>query len=240
MCDVAGMVSVPREAMRHMSVGGLGSAITWSRQGRGRYYGQVGEFRDEEEGRGRKNYGADGILHVLLPNDCPLQKGRGARRLVILMPGGVEYLTRIKTFTVSFLLQISSLIWTLSHTRESPLSVKTLGLACASCDSAVTVSHSLLRNPCSSVSLQGMHNAGMPHPACFAQRPEPYCCLLTSPVCLAALGLPSHGTYLFLSLLQVAKELLKEICEQMGVGEQEEIQEFVLFAIRSDSDNLGK
>lgn len=56
----------------------------------------------------------------------------------------------------------------------------------------------------------------------------------------AALGLPGHGTYLFLSLLQVAKELLQEICEQMGVGEQEEIQEFVLFAIRSDSDDLGK
>ncbi|KFO84812.1 Unconventional myosin-XV, partial [Buceros rhinoceros silvestris] len=31
----------------------------------------------------------------------------------------------------------------------------------------------------------------------------------------------------------VAKELLQEICEQMGAGEQEEIQEFVLFAIRN-------
>uniref|UniRef100_A0A8C0E9P7 MyTH4 domain-containing protein n=1 Tax=Bubo bubo TaxID=30461 RepID=A0A8C0E9P7_BUBBB len=46
-----------------------------------------------------KQLWADGI-HVLLPKDCPLQKGHGARRLVILMPGGVEYLTRIKTFTV--------------------------------------------------------------------------------------------------------------------------------------------
>lgn len=56
----------------------------------------------------------------------------------------------------------------------------------------------------------------------------------------AALGLPGHSTYLLLSLLQVAKELLQEICEQMGAGEQEEIQEFVLFAIRSDGNNLGK
>uniref|UniRef100_A0A8C6YWL7 MyTH4 domain-containing protein n=1 Tax=Nothoprocta perdicaria TaxID=30464 RepID=A0A8C6YWL7_NOTPE len=40
------------------------------------------------------------VLCVLLSKSCPLQKGRGARRLVIFMPGGVEYLTRIKTFTV--------------------------------------------------------------------------------------------------------------------------------------------
>uniref|UniRef100_A0A8C6JJF0 Uncharacterized protein n=1 Tax=Melopsittacus undulatus TaxID=13146 RepID=A0A8C6JJF0_MELUD len=46
----------------------------------------------------------------------------------------------------------------------------------------------------------------------------------------AAFGLPSHRTFLLLSLFQVAKELLQEICEQMGAGEQEEIQEFVLFA----------
>ncbi|XP_071620656.1 myosin XVB isoform X1 [Heliangelus exortis] len=38
----------------------------------------------------------------------------------------------------------------------------------------------------------------------------------------------------------VAKELLQEICEQMGASEQEEIQEFVLHAIRSDSNNSGK
>lgn len=56
----------------------------------------------------------------------------------------------------------------------------------------------------------------------------------------AALDLPGHSIYLLLSLLQVAKELLQEICEQMGAGEQEEIQEFVLLAIRSESDNLGK
>lgn len=56
----------------------------------------------------------------------------------------------------------------------------------------------------------------------------------------AALGLCGQGTYLLLSSLQVAKELLQEICEQMGAGEQEEIQEFVLFAIRSDSNNIGK
>lgn len=46
--------------------------------------------------------GADGTLHGLLPERCPLQKGHGARRLVVLMPGGMEYLTRIRTFTVSF------------------------------------------------------------------------------------------------------------------------------------------
>ncbi|KAM9371432.1 myosin XVB [Phaethornis superciliosus] len=38
----------------------------------------------------------------------------------------------------------------------------------------------------------------------------------------------------------VAKELLQEICEQMGASEQEEIQEFVLHSIRSDSNNSGK
>uniref|UniRef100_A0A8C5X721 Uncharacterized protein n=1 Tax=Malurus cyaneus samueli TaxID=2593467 RepID=A0A8C5X721_9PASS len=36
-----------------------------------------------------------------LPEPCPLQKGHGARRLVVLMPGGVEYVTRIRTFTVA-------------------------------------------------------------------------------------------------------------------------------------------
>lgn len=56
----------------------------------------------------------------------------------------------------------------------------------------------------------------------------------------AALGLSGHDTYLLLSLLQVGKELLQEICEQMGAGEQEEREEFVLFAIRNDSNNLGK
>lgn len=56
----------------------------------------------------------------------------------------------------------------------------------------------------------------------------------------AALGLPGHSIYLLLSLLQVAKELLQEICEQMGAGEQEEIQEFVLLAIRSEGNNPGK
>uniref|UniRef100_A0A8D0FGN2 MyTH4 domain-containing protein n=1 Tax=Strix occidentalis caurina TaxID=311401 RepID=A0A8D0FGN2_STROC len=49
----------------------------------------------------------------------------------------------------------------------------------------------------------------------------------------AALALPGLGIYLLLPLLQVAKELLQEICEQMGAGEQEEIQEFALFAIRN-------
>ncbi|XP_015735205.1 myosin XVB isoform X3 [Coturnix japonica] len=38
----------------------------------------------------------------------------------------------------------------------------------------------------------------------------------------------------------VAKELLQEICEQMGAGEQEEMQEFALFAIRSTSDKDDK
>ncbi|KFW09177.1 Unconventional myosin-XV, partial [Eurypyga helias] len=38
----------------------------------------------------------------------------------------------------------------------------------------------------------------------------------------------------------VAKELLQEICEQMGASEQEEIEEFVLFAIRIHSDNGNK
>ncbi|KAM7089285.1 myosin XVB [Ciconia maguari] len=86
----------------------------------------------------RKNVMYGGRRHLPFPVEIEaLLKGRGARRLVILMPGGVEYLTRIKTFTV-------------------------------------------------------------------------------------------------------AKEVLQEICEQMGAGEQEEMQEFVLFAIRSDSDNLDK
>nr|XP_009503895.1 PREDICTED: unconventional myosin-XV [Phalacrocorax carbo] len=35
--------------------------------------------------------------------------------------------------------------------------------------------------------------------------------------------------------LLVAKELLQEICEQMGVGDQEETQEFVFFAIRNNT-----
>ncbi|XP_074900633.1 myosin XVB isoform X1 [Buteo buteo] len=86
----------------------------------------------------RKNFMYGGRRRLPFPVEIEaLLKGHGARRLVILMPGGVEYLTRIKTFTV-------------------------------------------------------------------------------------------------------AKELLQEICEQMGAGEQEEIQEFVLFAIRSDSNNLDK
>ncbi|XP_054027080.1 myosin XVB [Dryobates pubescens] len=38
----------------------------------------------------------------------------------------------------------------------------------------------------------------------------------------------------------VAKELLQEICEKMGAGEQEEIQEFVLIASRSNGNNLGR
>ncbi|KFO13355.1 Unconventional myosin-XV, partial [Balearica regulorum gibbericeps] len=79
----------------------------------------------------RKNVMYGGRRHLPFPVEIEaLLKGRSARQLVILMPGGVEYLTRIKTFTV-------------------------------------------------------------------------------------------------------AKELLQEICEQMGAGEQEEIQEFVLFAIRN-------
>ncbi|CAM9695389.1 unnamed protein product [Bubo scandiacus] len=86
----------------------------------------------------RKNFMYGGRRHLPFPVEIEaLLKGHGARRLVILMPGGVEYLTRIKTFTV-------------------------------------------------------------------------------------------------------AKELLQEICEQMGAGEQEEIQEFALFAIRSDSNNPDK
>ncbi|KAK2528471.1 hypothetical protein Q9233_007442 [Columba guinea] len=86
----------------------------------------------------RKNFMYGGRRHLPFPVEIEaLLKGRGARRLVILMPGDVEYLSRIKTFTV-------------------------------------------------------------------------------------------------------AKELLQEICEQMGAGEQEEIQEFVLLAIRSESNNLDK
>ncbi|KAM6050180.1 myosin XVB [Theristicus caerulescens] len=86
----------------------------------------------------QKNFMYGGRRHLPFPVELEaLLKGHGARRLVILMPGGVEYLTRIKTFTV-------------------------------------------------------------------------------------------------------AKEVLQEICEQMGAGEAEEMQEFVLFAIRSDSDNLGQ
>ncbi|XP_066056858.1 myosin XVB [Chamaea fasciata] len=86
----------------------------------------------------RKNFLYGGRRHLPFPVEMEaLLKGHGARRLVVLMPGGIEYLTRIRTFTV-------------------------------------------------------------------------------------------------------AKELLQEICEQMGVGEQQEIQDFVLFAVRSDDKNLGK
>ncbi|XP_050175127.1 LOW QUALITY PROTEIN: myosin XVB [Myiozetetes cayanensis] len=86
----------------------------------------------------RKTFMYGGRRNLPFPVEMEaLLKGHGARRLVILMPGGMEYVTRIKTFTV-------------------------------------------------------------------------------------------------------AKELLQEICEQMGVGEQEEIQDFFLFAIRTDNKNLGK
>ncbi|KAM6245291.1 myosin XVB [Porphyrio hochstetteri] len=86
----------------------------------------------------RKNVMYGGRRHLPFPVEMEaLLKGHGARRLVILMPGGVQYVTRIKTFAV-------------------------------------------------------------------------------------------------------AKEVLQEICEQMGAGDQEEIEEFVLFAIRSDSKNLDK
>ncbi|XP_058673510.1 myosin XVB [Ammospiza caudacuta] len=86
----------------------------------------------------RKNFLYGGRRHLPFPVEMEaLLKGHGARRMVVLMPGGLEYLTRIRTFTV-------------------------------------------------------------------------------------------------------AKELLQEICEQMGIGEQQETQDFVLFAIRSDDKNLGK
>ncbi|XP_029815936.1 myosin XVB [Manacus vitellinus] len=86
----------------------------------------------------RKNFMYGGRRNLPFPVEMEaLLKGHGARRLVILMPGGMEYLTRIRTFTV-------------------------------------------------------------------------------------------------------AKELLQEICEQMGVVEQEEIQDFFLFAIRTDKKNLVK
>lgn len=56
----------------------------------------------------------------------------------------------------------------------------------------------------------------------------------------AELGLPGHGTYLLFSSLQVVKEIMQEICEQLGAGEPEEMQEFALFAIRSANNNNGK
>ncbi|KFP90289.1 Unconventional myosin-XV, partial [Apaloderma vittatum] len=53
--------------------------------------------------------------------------------------------------------------------------------------------------------------------------------------------MPGEVEYLTrIKAFTVAKELLQEICEQMGAHEQEEMQEFVLFAIRSSSNNLGK
>lgn len=55
-----------------------------------------GKEGEDEEGEGEAQVGMMG------PSLCPLQKGHGARRLVVLMPGGMEYLTRIRTFTVSF------------------------------------------------------------------------------------------------------------------------------------------
>lgn len=64
--------------------------------------------------------------------------------------------------------------------------------------------------------------------------------LLPSTCSGAELSLPGCSIYLLLSSLQVAKELLQEICEQMGAGEQEEMQEFALFAIRKASDKNGK
>ncbi|XP_068770245.1 myosin XVB [Struthio camelus] len=86
----------------------------------------------------RKNVMYGGRRHLPFPVEMEaLLKGRGARRLVIFTPGGMEFLTRIKTFTV-------------------------------------------------------------------------------------------------------AREILQEICEQMGAGEQEEIREFALFAIRRASDKLEK
>ncbi|KAL2297686.1 hypothetical protein Nmel_016240 [Mimus melanotis] len=86
----------------------------------------------------RKNFLYGGRRHLPFAVEMEaLLKGHGARRLVVLMPGGVEYVTRIRTFTV-------------------------------------------------------------------------------------------------------AKELLQEICEQMGISEQQEIQDFVLFAVRSEDKNLGR
>lgn len=86
----------------------------------------------------RKNFMYGGRRHLPFTVELEaLLKGHGARRLVILMPGGTEYLTRIRTFTV-------------------------------------------------------------------------------------------------------AKEVLQEICEQMGAGEQEEMEEFVLFAIRDNNNGLDK
>lgn len=77
----------------------LGRCRPWSGQGRGRCCGQAVAAGMGKEGQTR---GADGTLHACLPAwHCPLQKGHGARRLVVLMPGGLEYLTRIRTFTVS-------------------------------------------------------------------------------------------------------------------------------------------
>ncbi|XP_010080812.1 PREDICTED: unconventional myosin-XV [Pterocles gutturalis] len=50
----------------------------------------------------RKNFMYGGRRHLPFPVEIEaLLKGRSARRLVIPMPGGVEYLTRIKTFTVA-------------------------------------------------------------------------------------------------------------------------------------------
>uniref|UniRef100_A0A669QD59 MyTH4 domain-containing protein n=1 Tax=Phasianus colchicus TaxID=9054 RepID=A0A669QD59_PHACC len=57
--------------------------------------------------------------------------------------------------------------------------------------------------------------------------------LLPSTCSGAELSFPGCSIYLLLSSLQVARELLQEICEQMGAGEQEEMQEFALFAIRN-------
>uniref|UniRef100_A0A8C3J0S4 MyTH4 domain-containing protein n=2 Tax=Calidris pygmaea TaxID=425635 RepID=A0A8C3J0S4_9CHAR len=86
----------------------------------------------------RKNFMYGGRRHLPFTVELEaLLNGRGARRLVILMPGGMEYLTRIKTFTV-------------------------------------------------------------------------------------------------------AKEVLQEICEKMGAGDQEEMEEFVLFAIRNNNNDLDK
>ncbi|KFV65439.1 Unconventional myosin-XV, partial [Dryobates pubescens] len=50
----------------------------------------------------RKNFMYGGRRHLPFPVELEaLLKGRSARRLTVLMPGGVEYITKIQTFTVA-------------------------------------------------------------------------------------------------------------------------------------------
>lgn len=126
-----------------------------------------------------------------------------------------------------FLLCISPLVWSQSHTRELPYLS----------DLWPVLPTVLWWFP---TSLPGIPAAAWNAISSLLLCALARAVLLPSTCSGAELSLPGCSIYLLLSSLQVAKELVQEICEQMGAGEQEEIQEFALFAIRSTSDKNGK